>query len=412
MKIEDAALPASDRIGPQAGDEARFAAAQIPRALRTVRANLGMDVAFVSEFRGGRRIFRYVDSSFPSPSVRVGASDPLERSLCRSVVDGRVPELVRDTAALPAARAFSETAGLPTGAWIAAPIRLKNGAIFGTLCCLRSAPNPSLGACDLRMVKVFAELVADSIDQDIEANARRLDTESRVHAVLAGDSMSMVYQPIYRIAENHVAGFETLARFSDEPHRTPDVWFNEATEVGLGIQLELKAIKLALVSIEQLPANVYVSLNLSPETILNGGLARVFEGRPLERFILEVTEHAAIEGYSDIASILGPLRDRGLRIAVDDAGAGYSSFRHILKLGPDYIKLDISITRNIDTDISRRSLAAGLASFARATNKVMVAEGVETASELSVLQELGIDKAQGYFLGKPMAIASATKLVH
>ena len=108
---------------------------------------------------------------------------------------------------------------------------------------------------------------------------------------------------------------------------------------------------------------------------------------------------------------LKPLRRRGLRLAVDDAGAGYASFRHILSLAPDVIKLDMSITRNVHTDRSRRALARAVISFAAETDSKVVAEGVETIDELSVLRELSVSKAQGYFIGKPAPIANAAALI-
>lgn len=219
-----------------------------------------------------------------------------------------------------------------------------------------------------------------------------------------------MYQPIYDFPENRVVGFESLSRFATEPKRTPDAWFNEAARVGLGSTLELKAIRAALSGLNQLPDHVYLSINVSPETILGGGIKDIFCGIPSNRVKLELTEHAAIDRYNDIVSVLGPLRDQGLRIAVDDAGAGYASFRHILSLDPDVIKLDTSITRNIHVDKSRRALTSAFVAFSRKTGSQIIAEGVETAAELDALKELGVTSAQGYFLGKPMPLASALLL--
>lgn len=184
----------------------------------------------------------------------------------------------------------------------------------------------------------------------------------------------------------------------------------EAAQLGLGVALEMKAIGLALPGIAQLSAPIYVAVNASPSAILEGHLAHIIRDQPLNRVMLEVTEHAAIEHYEDIAAVLEPLRKSGLRVAVDDAGAGYASFRYILSLAPDVIKLDISITRNIDTDRSRRALASALIGFAKTTHSTIVAEGVETAAELQTLKHLGVDHAQGYFLGRPMSIANAARL--
>jgi EAL domain-containing protein (putative c-di-GMP-specific phosphodiesterase class I) len=153
-----------------------------------------------------------------------------------------------------------------------------------------------------------------------------------------------------------------------------------------------------------------LAVNASPETVLDPRLDTLLHSIPSpERLVLEITEHAAVDHYEAIAQRLKSYRTRGLKIAVDDAGAGYASFRHILNLVPDRIKLDMSLTRDIDVDPARRALAAALIHFSAETGSTLVAEGVETAAELATLQELGVNKAQGYFLGRPI---SAEKLLN
>jgi EAL domain-containing protein (putative c-di-GMP-specific phosphodiesterase class I) len=130
----------------------------------------------------------------------------------------------------------------------------------------------------------------------------------------------------------------------------------------------------------------------------------------LSRVVLEITEHTTVEDYAKLHEVLRPLRERGMRLSIDDAGAGYSSFRHILRLRPDFIKLDISLTRDIDSDRGRRALAAALIGFARETGAELIAEGVETESELATLRKLGVHKAQGYLLGRPAPFETAQRL--
>lgn len=130
----------------------------------------------------------------------------------------------------------------------------------------------------------------------------------------------------------------------------------------------------------------------------------------LSRITLEITEHAIIEDYTALTNALAPLRQQGMRLAVDDAGAGYSSMKHILQLQPDLIKLDMSLTRGIHQDRNRRALAKGLVGFAHEIGSQVVAEGVETAEELATLRDLQVDYAQGYLLGKPLAEADALAL--
>lgn len=368
-----------------------------------------MDVAFISEFVHGRRYFRYVDAD-DRGSVKVGASDPLEESYCQRVVDGRLPELMTDACSNDEALTLRATRALPVGAHLSVPIHLADGRVFGTLCCFSSRQDQSLTQRDLSMMRVFSDVVAEQIQVDMTAREKRRAIEHRIDEVLEVAGLVMVYQPIFHVADDRLVGFEALSRFHGDPGRTPDVWFAEATSVGKGVALESLAICSALAALSQIPTGLYLSVNASPELIASGALTHLLAGMPLDRIVVEVTEHAAIDQYGDLADVVRPLQARGLRIAIDDAGAGYACFRHILNLVPHIIKLDMSITRNIDTDRSRRALAAALCGFAAATDCKIVAEGVETASELATLRELGINKAQGYFLARPMSLEQALQL--
>jgi EAL domain-containing protein (putative c-di-GMP-specific phosphodiesterase class I) len=229
--------------------------------------------------------------------------------------------------------------------------------------------------------------------------------------VIEKDQIAMVYQPIWDLNEQRPDGFECLARFTGGPSRSPDKWFMEAAEIGLGTLLELAAIRIAQSSLSAFPDHVYLAVNASPKTILSGEFANTLIGMPAERIVLEITEHAHVDDYEGLLRALEPLRSRGVRLAVDDAGAGFSSLQHILQLRPDVIKLDMALTRHIHLDPARRALASALVAFARNTNSRIVAEGVETASELEALRSIGIEKAQGYFLGRPMPFDDATKLI-
>jgi EAL domain-containing protein (putative c-di-GMP-specific phosphodiesterase class I) len=144
--------------------------------------------------------------------------------------------------------------------------------------------------------------------------------------------------------------------------------------------------------------------------ILGGEFAEVFREAPLERLIVEVTEHSTVDNYDELLAVLRPLRERGLRLAVDDAGAGYSSLRHILNMQPDFIKLDITLTRNIDLDPARKALAQALVGFAKDTGSRIIAEGVERRSELEALRSIGVRTVQGYLLGRPVNLEDALSI--
>lgn len=383
----------------------------LPEVLHAIRVHLGMDVAFVSEFSKGHRVFRFVDCAGERQPVVVGGSEPLEASYCQRVVDGRLPELITDAATFPAAMELAVTAALPVGAHLSIPVRLADGSIYGTFCCFSFTPDTTLTERDLALMRVFADLTAKQIDRALMASKEALEIERRIKSVLSSNELSIVYQPIYHLERNEIVGFESLSRFAAKPLRTPDIWFQEAAGVGLGIALEAKAVRVALQGLRRLPTEIYLSVNFSPEAILSGSIDRILGDAPLDRIVLEITEHHSIDHYTDIAKTLRPLRKKGLRIAVDDAGAGYASFRHILNLAPDIIKLDMSLTRDIDTDRSRRALAAALIRFSQETGCKIIAEGVETVAELNTLQQLGVVKAQGYLLGRPMSLDNALELL-
>jgi EAL domain-containing protein (putative c-di-GMP-specific phosphodiesterase class I) len=375
----------------------------VAQMLHTVRKYLGMDFAFIAHFRQTDRIFEHVDSDGASP-VKQGQTIPLEDGYCLKIVRGELPELIPDTSLVPAAMALPATQAIPIGAHLSVPIELSTGEIYGTLCCFSHAPNLTLGERDMRMMRALGEVLASRIDEDLTASRLKQRDADEILRAMAAGAPRIVYQPIYALANNSMVGVESLSRFDLEPHRSPDVWFNAAHDVGVGMELELRAIESALGALFHLPAPLSLSLNSSPELIISGRLHAVLNSADLSRIVLEITEHAAVLDYQTLLQALAPLRARGARLAIDDAGAGYASMRHILNLKADVIKLDMSLTRNIDTDPGRRALAKGLIAFAHEIQSTITAEGVETESELATLRTIGADKVQGYFLSKPKAL--------
>lgn len=384
----------------------------LARCLHAIRLHLDMEVAFISEFVDGHRYFRYVDAADHESVIEVGQSDPLEQSYCQRIVDGRLPELLVDACQNAEALTLPATLALPVRAHLSVPIRLKDGEVFGTLCCFSSQPAPSLTNRDLAMMRVLAEMLADQIDADMQDQHALEAIAARLALAMDPAHMRSVYQPIWDLAKNQLVGFEALTRFSCDPQRTPDQWFIEAASVGQGTALEIRAIECALQALAPMPGGVYIAVNASPQTVISPELSRVLSHHALQRVVLEITEHEEVDTalYQEIARITQPLRQAGLRVAVDDAGAGYACFKHILHLSPDIIKLDISITRNIDSDFSRQALAAALVRFAESTQGRLVAEGVETEGEIATLRQLGVGLAQGYALAKPMPLEQALQL--
>ena len=371
------------------------------RSLEAVRRHLGMDVAYLSEFVGDEAIFREVDAPGLEALIQVGEKKSLDEVYCRHILAGRLPELIPDTAQIPLAAAMPITNQVPIGAHVSVPIRRADGNTYGMFCCLSATSRPELNDRDLHIVRAFAGMVADEIAREQATRDARDAKAELVRQALAPGAIAIHLQPICAIAGGASIGFEALSRFAVEPQRKPDVWFADAADVGLGVELESAAIAAALVVADRLPAPYTLSLNASPETVSSGAFAALVGDRPLDRLALELTEHAVVQSYESLHAELAPLRRRGLKLAIDDAGAGFSGLQHILRLQPDVIKLDMALIQSIDTDPARRALASAMQSFARQTGAVLVAEGVETREELSTLARLSFLRVQGYLLGRP-----------
>lgn len=374
---------------------------QLNRILRAIRTHLHMEVGFIAEFKDGRRIFRQVESAEGSECIEVGGSDPLEESYCYWVAQGRLPKLLRNPAEHPLAACLPATDSVPVGAHISVPIRLRDGHIYGTFCCFSRSPDPTLTSRDLATMEAFAEVAGEQIQDSLDRDRERQSTAERIEVMIAERDLEIVYQPAVRLDLPRIEFVEALARFRSKPYEPPNRWFAAAVRVGLGTELEMLAVELALEGLSTLPAETTISINISPETVLSPQFATAFEAAPLDRIILEITEHEAVISYKELIGALEPLRKKGLRLAVDDTGAGYSTFRHILLIRPDMIKLDMSLARGIDADPARRALASALITFAREIGCELVAEGVETAGELASLRELGVTIIQGHIFARP-----------
>jgi EAL domain-containing protein (putative c-di-GMP-specific phosphodiesterase class I)/CheY-like chemotaxis protein len=223
----------------------------------------------------------------------------------------------------------------------------------------------------------------------------------RIQAVVGGEGIEVVYQPMFDLWDGRPTGAEALCRFHVAPLRSPEVWFAEAAEVGLGIELEIAALRVALCGLDRLDRSMVLSINVSPETCCSPDLCELFDEVPAERVVLEITEHAPVADYEALGAAVDPLRERGVGLAIDDTCSGFASMRHVLNLRPDMIKLDVTLTRGIETDEARRSLVGALVGFSPSVGATVLAEGIESLDQLRILMETGVQLGQGHFLGRP-----------
>lgn len=381
----------------------------VEHILHAIRTHLEMDVAFASQVAGGTVTIRNVDMVGNAP-MSVGDVFPSDDGYCQRILDGRIPYLIQDTGTVGEVAHLPCTKNMPIGSHLSVPLRLSDGRIYGTFCCFSSRPNPSLNHRDLKMMHAFAELAAAQIEARMREGDVAEETRARIKSIIEQDDLPMVFQPIYDLGTNEVVGLECLARFPDSETRSPDAWFSDAAAVGLQVELELTAVRSALRALPYLPKATYLAINVSPAAVISGRLERLLEKVMRGRVVLEVTEHAIVSDYVELQQALEPLR-KHVRIAIDDAGAGYSGLRHMLDVRPDIIKLDMSLTRGIDKDPARHALATALVTFARRLGTQIVAEGIEASAELETLKSLRVECGQGYYLRRPMPLMAAAQFL-
>ena len=370
---------------------------QIEALLRLARTHLRMPVSFVCEIVGDTRTFTSISSDTPV-ALTTGVPLPLAGSYCQLIVDGTLPGVVPDARLHPVAAALPVTEELGIRAYLGVPVTRRDGSVYGTLCCMGDEPDTTLNDRDLAFLNAVARNVGALVDAEAPTVTELLHQRlyGQVDAVLREGGPSIVLQPIVR-PDGSTWGEEALSRFTTG---RPDHWFAEAASVGLGPELELCAARSALAA--RSGADVVLTVNLSPDTVLTPGFGSWLDTVPdLSELVIELTEHAQVADYDSLVEALAPHRSRGLRLAIDDTGAGYASLKHVLRLRPDLIKVDTSLVRGLETDDVRQVIVTSLVALAASYGAQVVAEGIETAAERDVITGLGVQLLQGYLLGRP-----------
>jgi len=243
-----------------------------------------------------------------------------------------------------------------------------------------------------------------SFDEPLD-DPRLLEARRRVEQLLEDDSIRVAFQPIVDLATKKVIGYEALARFPGDSGISPQMWFAEAAEVGLQLEIEMAAIRTALRQLKSLPSDAFISLNVSPLTAGSEDLREVLGSVEGSRVVLEISENAAATGYDKVTDAVGELRAAGVRIALDDTGSGTVSFSNLFEVHADIIKIDINVTRGISSDPMKEAMATALKSLADRSGAMSMAEGIETEEELVLLRALDVQAGQGYLFGRPESVA-------
>lgn len=381
----------------------------VEHLLAVARDRLGMEMAWVSSFRDGMQILDHINCEPGTFDVEAGISSPLADSYCQRVVDGRLPNIIPDTAVDPITAALSVTEQLSLGSYIGFPLLGEATEPIGMLCCVRQGPATHLGDNDLHTLEIIAELVMEILTKDNPKLRHERMVEARIKRTIADRNFSVVYQPIVDVATGEVVGVEALSRFVESPAR-PSVWFAEAQSVGLGVELEIAAIELAIEGFDQLGAGQFMTLNASTETIRQSEFLNIVKQLEPSRVVVGITDTGDITLDQPLEDALRELRDLGVQIGVDHVGASFASGFDGAESGPTILSLDRSITDNIHVDPGQRALAEEVIELAKAMDARIVATGIETQLELDALMALGVDQAQGFLLAHPQRLPAPSSI--
>jgi EAL domain-containing protein (putative c-di-GMP-specific phosphodiesterase class I) len=248
--------------------------------------------------------------------------------------------------------------------------------------------------------QLYADLRRTIVDPEA-ARSWTMTGQGQIQSVLTHSAITPVFQPVVDIDTRTNVGYEALARFGQPHKRGPAGWFEDAFQVGLGVQLEWLAVDQALPFLQAIGSGCFLALNMSPATILNLQRRPLCDAQLCPQIVIELTEHLPVQDYVALHDALQEMRAQGARLAADDLGAGYAGFRHLIALEPDIIKLDISLVNGIHRNRGARALSRALVAFATDVGAVVIAEGVEDSADLGELREIGVHWAQGYYLGRP-----------
>lgn len=289
---------------------------------------------------------------------------------------------------------------LPDHVVTAAPVR---DGIAG-LAVVVAVGNPTVrsGAADALLALTIdaASTTAGVLTEPLRASHLRADAREHIQRIVRDRAFHPVFQPIIDLNAGTVVCHEALSRF--DGGLDPAEVFGTALRLGVGAQLEQATLHASVeAAARHQPPGCSLALNVTPSLLLGSvDLDVVLDIAGDRELVLEISE---MEPVTDYGALRRAIQDLGatVRISVDDAGAGFASLAHILALEAQYVKLDKSWVQGIDVDPARRALVAGLQSFARETGAVLIAEGVETETQLDVIRHLGIAYGQGWLLGMP-----------
>ena len=371
---------------------------QVADLLRTAKDSLGLGLTFLSRLDGQTQHLEVVESNLPFV-FKDGNTQPQATSFCQAILDGTLPSVIPDVSALPEAKRLPAARFPHIRSYVSVPVVLSDGTLYGTFCAAGFTRDKQLSKRDKALMDVLARAAAVIIEPGVRERGREAEIRERLAPLMAAGGPTVVLQPIVALSTGLRVGAEALSRFPAEWNKAPDVCFEEAHSIGEGAVLEVLALHRAAAHLGRV--NGYVAMNVSPATLFDPRCTALLAALPASRILLELSEHDQVADYDQLTEALKPLRESGMRLAIDDVGAGFSSLRHIVLTAPEVIKLDRSIVAGAAEDRVLQTLVRSLVGFGHGSGSAVVAEGIETEQDAVVLAGLGVDYGQGWYFGKP-----------
>jgi PAS domain S-box-containing protein len=392
------ALIADTIRGLSAGDTPEATAQAICRRVVSLASAMAAQL-FLFELDGRARPIGFVIEGQSDPPLR-RLPDQLSRHLRERSAEG---PWIEPWVSRPSNPYNQPLIGLGIHAIACAPVR-HDQLIIGLLVTFaRGSVEDAAVTEALPALVEFADLAGALIGRDVVERTEAGRGRDHIAGIIAGRAFHPVFQPIVDLRRGEIVGYEALTRFTDGAN--PEVIFAEAAAVGLGVELEIATLEAAIAAAEGLPRSAWLNLNSSPELIMAGEPLRTLLSGSSRRIVLEVTEHTAIADYPAFRAAMAALGPK-VEFAVDDAGTGFASLRHIVELRPTFVKLDRSLMAGLESDEARQAMIVGFCHFAHVTGCRLIVEGIETERELTVLRALTIELGQGYLLGRPLPVGS------
>ena len=366
--------------------------------LRTAKDSLNLSMAFLTRLDGTTQHLEVVESSIPF-LMRDGITQKQETSLCQAILDGELPQVIPDLRAEPVAMTLPAARMPRIRSYVSVPVILSDGTLYGTFCAAGLTPEKKLSDRDLGLMEVLANAASLMIEPEIQEQKRQRALVERFAPLINAGGPTVVLQPIVELASGRRVGAEALSRFPAEWGLPPDVCFEQAHDAGVGDELELLALSGANDHLAGVSG--YVSMNVSPATLMTSQCRDLLASFELDRVLLELSEHDQVADYDDLAVALKPLQEQGMKLAIDDVGSGFSSLRHVVLTDPDVIKIDRDVVTGVTNEPTRQTLVKALVEFGHGCGAQVVAEGIEKEQDAALLTRLGVDLGQGWHLGRP-----------